>query len=65
MMPCGKSRNLITKIVIMTKETFGMIPLKPENKAKYTDKMVKRALMSAGLAKKINEGKNLMMMIRK
>ena len=33
-------------LVVMTKEKFGMIPLKPDSKKAYADKMVQRSLIS-------------------
>ncbi len=44
-------------LVVMTKEKFSSIPLRPSTKSKYTDKMVERSLMSTKLADKINSGK--------
>jgi len=37
-------------LVIMTKEKFGMIPMKPSTKRGYADKMVERALISEKVA---------------
>lgn len=44
-------------LVVMTKEKFASIPLRPSTKQKYTDEMVERSLMSEKLADKINAGK--------
>lgn len=44
-------------LVVMTKEKFASIPLRPSTKQKYTDEMVQRSLMSEKLADKINAGK--------
>lgn len=44
-------------LVVMTKEKFASIPLRPATKRKFTDKMVQRQLMSEGLADDINNGK--------
>lgn len=43
-------------LVIMTKEKFGMIPMRPETKKGYTDKMVSRSLISAKNAEKVVSG---------
>lgn len=37
-------------LVVMTKEKFGMIPVRPETKSAYVDKMVGKALMSERVA---------------
>lgn len=44
-------------LVVMTKEKFASIPLRPSTKQKYTDEMVQRSLMSEKLADKLNVGK--------
>ena len=44
-------------LVVMTKEKFSSIPLRPSTKQQYTDEMVERNLMSEKLADKINAGK--------
>lgn len=44
-------------LVVMTKEKFSSIPLRPSTKAAFTDKMVKRSLMSSKKADQIMAGK--------
>lgn len=44
-------------LVVMTKEKFSAIPLRPSTKQNYTDEMVARSLMSGKMADKINAGK--------
>lgn len=44
-------------LVVMTKEKFASIPLRPSTKAAFTDKMVKRSLMSSKKADQIMAGK--------
>jgi len=43
-------------LVIMTKDKFGQIPLRPETKQTYTDAMVNRSLLSEKAQKKALEG---------
>lgn len=42
-------------LVVMTKEKFGSIPLRPGTKKRYTDKMVERSLLSEKFADKTVE----------
>lgn len=44
------------KLVVMTKETFNAIPMRPTTKSHYIDKMVERNMVSAAIAQK--EGKS-------
>jgi len=37
-------------LVVMTKEKFGMIPMRPDSKAAYAEKMVSRSLLSEKMA---------------
>lgn len=46
-----------TSLVVMTKEKFATIPLRPSTKTKYTEEMVSKSLMSEKLADKIAAGK--------
>lgn len=44
-------------LVVMSKEKFKSIPMRPSTMRGYTDEMVSRSLMSEKLAEKVNEGK--------
>lgn len=44
-------------LIVMTKEKFNSIPMRPSTKQKFTDKMVQRQLMSEGLADQLIKGK--------
>lgn len=46
-------------LVVMSRERFGMIPLRPETREKYADRMVSRNLLSDSMAASVAQGEDV------